>query len=303
MNKVSVVVPSYNGGKFLNDLIDNVLSQTLEEFELIIVIDASEDNSLEIVTKRQSEDSRIILLANTVRRGASECRNQAINRCNSEYIAFMDHDDLWHPKKLERQVEFMEKDQSLVGVLCNYIICKDKSFNFKALGAVKHKNTSRMFEDWLNFKGEGPALASTLMLRNSGTIIYFNEELRALYDLEYFYDVSKKGKIGYCIDYLMLYIQHDEQMHRNPRSVMEIGNLTHLSEKERNRLKSKASVYSKLLGKDLQNILRLPRDFRTRDFFTVTQILFGVLKRRLFRKLRMLIDYREIADLILIARR
>jgi len=299
MDKVSVVVPSYNGGRFLDDLIDNVFRQTLEVFELIIVIDASQDNSIEIVTMRQKLDSRIILIVNSVNVGASKCRNLAIERCSGDFIAFMDHDDLWHPRKLERQVESLKRDPSLAGVLCSYIICKDRESAFKALGAFKYHDTLRMFKNWLNFNGDGPLLPSTLMIRNSGTIIKFNERLRALYDLDYFHELSKIGRIENVVDFLVFYVQHNHQMHRNPLSVLEIGNLSFLSEKESERLTLIASIYSKLIGGNLTKILGSFRELNTRDFIVISLFLVGVFKRRFLRKYRLLINQREIRDVSL----
>jgi teichuronic acid biosynthesis glycosyltransferase TuaG len=108
---VSIITPSYNSSKFINDCVNSVFSQTYKNWEMIIVDDCSEDNSKEIISELSTKDKRInpIFLEKNV--GAAEARNTAIRQSKGKYVAFLDSDDLWNPKKLEKQLYFMNKNE------------------------------------------------------------------------------------------------------------------------------------------------------------------------------------------------
>ena len=92
MVKISVIVPVYNGGEFIELCIKNILNQTLKEIELILINDGSEDNTLDICRKYVNYDSRIILI-NQENQGVSRARNNGIYNANGEYVCFVDCDD------------------------------------------------------------------------------------------------------------------------------------------------------------------------------------------------------------------
>ncbi|MBQ2967297.1 MAG: glycosyltransferase family 2 protein [Clostridia bacterium] len=104
---VSVIMPAYNSGAYIQDAVTSVLNQTYENFELLIVDDASTDNTEEII--RMFNDSRIRYFKNNSRMGAAICRNFALRNAKGKYVAFLDSDDLWLPEKLENQIAFMEQ--------------------------------------------------------------------------------------------------------------------------------------------------------------------------------------------------
>lgn len=103
---VSIISPSYNCAPFIAGSIRSVLSQTYENWEMIIVDDCSTDDSEAIV--RTFGDSRIRYFRNERNVGAAVSRNRALREAKGRWIAFLDCDDLWAPDKLERQVRFME---------------------------------------------------------------------------------------------------------------------------------------------------------------------------------------------------
>lgn len=104
---VSVVMPVFNCGAFIVESIRSVIQQSLQEWELIVVDDASCDNSVHLVKALCAEDARIHLIELGRNSGAAVARNKAIDRAQGRYIAFLDGDDLWLPHKLERQLAFM----------------------------------------------------------------------------------------------------------------------------------------------------------------------------------------------------
>lgn len=109
MGLISVITPAYNCGPFIKDTVQSVLGQTRGDLELIIVEDQSTDNTWEIINDLANTDDRIRILQNEVNQGPAYSRNRAIKLANGQYIAFLDGDDQWHPKKLETQIRFMRE--------------------------------------------------------------------------------------------------------------------------------------------------------------------------------------------------
>lgn len=108
---VSIITPNYNSEKFIAETIDSVLSQTYSNWEMIIVDDVSSDKGIEIAQKYINCDDRIKLIKLEKNSGPAVARNRAIEEAKGRYIAFLDADDLWSPKKLETQISFMNKRQ------------------------------------------------------------------------------------------------------------------------------------------------------------------------------------------------
>ena len=105
---VSIIMPSWNTGKFITETIQSVINQTYTDWELLIVDDCSTDNTEEIVVS--FKDDRIKYFHNKKNSGAALTRNRAMRKARGEWIAFLDSDDLWMPEKLEKQIAFMKKN-------------------------------------------------------------------------------------------------------------------------------------------------------------------------------------------------
>lgn len=106
---VSIIMPSYNTARFIEETIDSVIAQTYTNWELIIVDDCSTDNTDDVVSK-YLEDSRIRYIKNESNSGAAVSRNRALREAKGKWIAFLDSDDIWEAEKLEKQIAFMEKN-------------------------------------------------------------------------------------------------------------------------------------------------------------------------------------------------
>ena len=117
---VSVITPLYNGASFIAQTIASIQSQTYQNWEQIIVDDFSTDESMAIVTKLAASDKRIKWVTLTQNMGAAYCRNKATAIAQGDYIAFLDADDIWLPKKLSRQITFMQEQQCAVSYT-NYV--------------------------------------------------------------------------------------------------------------------------------------------------------------------------------------
>uniref|UniRef100_A0A2A4YTY3 Glycosyl transferase n=1 Tax=OCS116 cluster bacterium TaxID=2030921 RepID=A0A2A4YTY3_9PROT len=104
---VSIITPSYNCQKFVADTIDSVLAQGYDNWEMIIVDDASTDESITVIEKYAKQDERIKLIKLAENGGAAMARNKALEHATGRYIAFLDSDDIWYADKLNQQVKFM----------------------------------------------------------------------------------------------------------------------------------------------------------------------------------------------------
>ena len=113
--RVSIITPCHNSESTIRDTIESVLAQTFQDWEMIVVDDASSDASAAIVREYAARDPRIRCFATERPSGSPALpRNIGIDNASGEYIAFLDSDDLWLPEKLERQLEFVEETKAPV---------------------------------------------------------------------------------------------------------------------------------------------------------------------------------------------
>ena len=113
---VSVIMPVYNAEDFLVPALESILSQTYKNFALIVVNDASTDNSLKILKKYQKQYPKKITIINVeqnLNAGGDSCANLALKVARGTYIARMDADDISYPTRLEKQVAFLEKNKDI----------------------------------------------------------------------------------------------------------------------------------------------------------------------------------------------
>ncbi|RKI40100.1 glycosyltransferase family 2 protein [bacterium D16-51] len=107
---VSVIMPTYNCGKYLGQSIESVVSQTVGDWEIQIVDDCSTDHTAEVAKNYIRKYPNIHYYCLPKNSGPAAARTEAMKRASGKYIAFLDSDDLWMPEKLEKQITFMEKE-------------------------------------------------------------------------------------------------------------------------------------------------------------------------------------------------
>lgn len=105
---VSIITPCFNSEKYVSQAIQSVISQTHQNWELLLIDDCSTDETFAILSKFSSQDARIKAFKLDKNSGAGVARNYAIQQALGNYIAFLDADDLWKPEKLEKQLRFMQ---------------------------------------------------------------------------------------------------------------------------------------------------------------------------------------------------
>jgi glycosyltransferase involved in cell wall biosynthesis len=157
---VSIILPTYNGGKYIERAIESIIAQSFSSWELLVIDDGSVDNTKDIVDEYSIKDNRIIYLKNEVNLGIQKTLNKGLREAKGEYIARIDDDDEWIDKdKLQKQVEFLSNNQNhvLVGTgvividekgteLFRYLLPeKDKDIKKKILGKNCFVHSSVMF--------------------------------------------------------------------------------------------------------------------------------------------------------------
>jgi glycosyltransferase involved in cell wall biosynthesis len=190
--KVTVVTPAFNVGKYIGEAIDSVLRQTFADFEYIVVDDGSTDNSIDVVRAHARDDPRFRLVPGE-HRGLSAARNIGIRESNAKYIAYLDGDDRWHPKFLERQVALIESLPPDVGA----VFCRSRLIleNGTPIFLQWQRAGRYDFDDFL--VGGNPARnGSSLLIRTScfDDVGGFHENLQHVEDIEMWLRIAKDSR-------------------------------------------------------------------------------------------------------------
>jgi len=160
---VSVIMPVYNAESFLREAIDSILKQTYKNFELIIIDDASTDSSWSIIKKYKrvyKKRVRAFRLKTRLNKGGDACANLAIKKAKGKYIARMDADDIAHPRRLEKQVKFLEKNPYIFLVGSNAYVIDEKG---KVIGKkLEPESQRKIYKAYFTLH---PIIHSSCMLR------------------------------------------------------------------------------------------------------------------------------------------
>ena len=120
LTEVSIILPCFNGEKFIFSTIESIKNQVFKNWECIIIDDKSSDNSFKIIKESINNDKRFYLISNKTNLGVGKSRNIGIKKSKGRYITFIDSDDLWLPKKLLNHLDFIKKTISNPS---NHIAC------------------------------------------------------------------------------------------------------------------------------------------------------------------------------------
>jgi len=146
MPKVSVIIAVYNGEHRLIPAVQSILDQTYQDFEIIICDDCSTDNTRSVIENLSRADDRIIYTRSTKNSGAATARNNCIKLARGQYVAIMDDDDYSYPKRLEKQVSFLENNPE-----CDFVSSGIDIFDgmeVVAKNMPKHTSPSKKHFQW-----------------------------------------------------------------------------------------------------------------------------------------------------------
>ena len=189
--KISIILPNYNSYKFISKTIKSVLKQSYKNWELLIVDDCSNIKTRNILKKfKKSKKIKIFWLKKN--KGAAYCRNFAIKKSKSDFLAFLDSDDIWEKNKLKKQIHFMTKNDY------DFTYTYYKSFNdgenkFKEIKTLKRFT----FKEFIN--NTSIATSTMIVKRNTARSIKFTNT-KICEDYFYKCKVLKKVKFAYCLN-------------------------------------------------------------------------------------------------------
>ena len=201
MAKVSIILPTHNRGHVIPDAIRSVLEQTHRDFELLIVDDASDDDTQE---KVQAFDDTRIQYHRVPRGGVSRARNFALERVAGDYVAFIDSDDLYLPRKLEAQVAFLEANPQVMVAYSPYVEVHRGKETFHSC----RQKGQRVFLEM--FKGSFVNVNSILVRREAAAAVGgFPEDFTTLEDFDFFLRLAEKYPFGFVEETSSVYRMSD----------------------------------------------------------------------------------------------
>jgi glycosyltransferase involved in cell wall biosynthesis len=209
MPDVSVIIPSYNSACYLTDAVDSVLAQTVQDIEVLVIDDGSTDDT-EAVMRRYGPPVRYLRQPNS---GVAVARNHGIEASRSRYVAFLDADDTWMPRKLERQLTALEQHPQYRA--CYSAFLKVTS-DLKPLGVSRSQGQRSVLEDLL-FRGNVIGSICTVLCDRSifAATGGFDPALSQCADWDMWVRIARVTDFLYLDEPLVTYRQHDSNMSRN----------------------------------------------------------------------------------------
>jgi glycosyltransferase involved in cell wall biosynthesis len=287
MPRVSVIIPTHNRAESLHSAITSVLNQTFQDFEIIIIDDASNDHTREVIAS--FNDARIKIIHNQVSKGAAGARNIAIMNSSCEYVAFLDDDDEWLPEKLKIQTSLLDNSSMEIGGVCTGYFTIEQMCG-RILSTVNSETIDLA-------KGNSIATSSILLRRACFEKCgLFDESMLASSDYDMWIRISKEFSFKIIKNTLVKYCINENGLTLNFEK--KSRSLEILLNKHEDFFKSDAKGYSKqylelgviyCYNGELKNgrkafgkSIRM-NPFEIRNYFYFTLSLLGVKK---FKKLK-----------------
>ena len=211
MPTVTVIVPTYNSGGYLDATIESILSQSFTDFEVIVIDDCSTND---VVTRmRAISDPRLRVVINDSNLGVAGTRNHGLAIAQSEFIAHCDHDDLWHADKLARQVAYLRAHPEIGAATTSFVkfFADGRMVNFQAVHTTfAGQPCSPVYYKWLMYF-TSPFLHSSLMVRREiirRHALRYDEHLSMADDWEFYFRLTSVCDCVPIAGWLTLYNLH-----------------------------------------------------------------------------------------------
>ncbi|MEI6145322.1 MAG: glycosyltransferase [Methylococcales bacterium] len=220
---ISIIIPVYNGERYLTEAIESALAQSYKHFELLIINDGSTDNSAAII-KPFLKDLRVIYIEQK-NAGVAAARNAAIKQAKGKYIGFLDQDDLWLSNKLEVQVAALELNANVFFVHSRHdvIDAEGNNIDYDLITRV----SGYCFEEL--FKKNRIAVLTVLIRKTIFEEIgLFNEQLSGVDDYDMWLRITLKYPIKYIDLSLACYRFHDNNISKNnfKMTILDLNTIT-----------------------------------------------------------------------------
>tara|TARA_B100001964_G_C14252246_1_gene610526 strand:- start:1744 stop:2697 length:954 start_codon:yes stop_codon:yes gene_type:complete len=217
---VSVVIPMFNAGRWIREALESVAAQTHSVHECIVVSDGSTDSGPEIVRQIEKQGSLPLTLVEIEHAGVSTARNVGIAAASGRFVALLDADDVWHKKKLELQLETMQRTGA---TMCTTGYALFDSETSRVRGVVASRRSDRAIHRWMALEGNGLLISSTAIIERSATdhLEGFDQRVSIGEDLEFTIRMQDVGAVVADSRVLVGYRVHPEQAHRRLDNVSE----------------------------------------------------------------------------------
>ncbi|MEC5397502.1 glycosyltransferase family 2 protein [Uliginosibacterium sp. H1] len=293
MPSVSVVIPSYNRGHCVRESIDSVLQQSFQDFEIIVVDDASKDDTAQQVAA--ITDPRVRYIRHETNKGGAAARNTGIQASTAEYIAFLDSDDNWTPDKLAKQVAMLDAKGPAYGFNYTWFIGR----NPEGREVWRRNDTVDGLAVPELLRHNCVGTFSSVLARRSALLQVggLDDKMRSCQDWDLFVRLNAATAVCCVPEYLVYYLQDGGDKHRisaNPTSII-LGHRRMLG-KLRERLPGMPAEQQALTLKQFTGIFViagsgsdviksglevLGKQFSARNFLWFTASLLRVTKRKL----------------------
>jgi glycosyltransferase involved in cell wall biosynthesis len=203
--RVSVVMPVYNGERYVRAAIDSILAQSFRDFELVILNDGSTDGSAPVIASYP--DPRIVYVSNPVNTGLASVRNKGLDIARGEYIAWLDCDDISSPKRLKRQVDLLDANP-LIGLCGTWV----KTIDGATEDVWRYPTDPEFIRARMLF--DDPIATSSIMMRAASIRereLRFNLDHPPAEDYELWERISREWGVTNIPEVLTLYRIHPMQ--------------------------------------------------------------------------------------------
>ncbi len=246
--KVSINLCCYNSEKYLKETLDSIVNQAYKDWELVIINDGSCD-STETIISHYIEQGHPIIYKYQENQGLSSSRNEAIRLSHGDYIAFIDHDDIWLPHKLETQTRYLQTHPECEFLYSNAYVLQDKKQRLIYPMRAKMPEGS-VFRTFLT---RYPVNLQTVVIKKKiidGMDHWFDKKLELCEEYDFFLRLLHNGQAGYQKDPLAVY-----RLHPNMNSVKKF----HKFPDEKTYILDKLSNRISEFGKKYQDEIKLFR--------------------------------------------
>jgi glycosyltransferase involved in cell wall biosynthesis len=246
--KVSIIIPTYNRADLMPRAVNSVLNQIFKDFELIIIDDGSTDNTKQVVDEFQKKDKRIKYIWQENSGTPSKPKNTGIKNSYGEYIAFLDSDDEWLPKKLKKQLNVFKnsKKEDLGFVGCNALIVNEKT-------GTETVYNMPLYNDKIFFE---KLLKNNFIWSSSGALVkkevfekigLFDEKLKYGEDWDMWIRIAQKYNFDFVPEVLFKYYIHSSSVTNTTPVRKKDKDLMYIFDKHKEYYLSYPQIYSSWL--------------------------------------------------------
>lgn len=216
MAKVSTIIPTYNCEQYIRETIESALSQTYKDMEFIVVDDGSTDRTEEII---KSFSPKLKYIHYNENQGPSAARNRGIKEAQGEYVAFLDHDDIWMPTKIEEQIKLFENNKDLALAYSNFCYVDHRNVEMGALFDTVKPQRGFVFEKLIldNFVPTTSVIAKKKILEEVGG---FNERFMISHDFDLYLRIAERYQIDFIDSPLVKHRIYPDSASSKKRKIM-----------------------------------------------------------------------------------